>query len=77
MFEIGMIIAVVIALVELMKRMEFVSTKFLPLASLLLGVFAGLIYLEGELKEKVFYGMMIGLSASGLFDQTKIVKKGE
>ncbi|WAA10341.1 holin [Fervidibacillus albus] len=77
MFEIGLIIAVVVGLVELVKRLEVVPTKFLPLVSLSLGILAGVFYLDGDIKVRVFNGIIIGLSASGLFDQTKIMKKGE
>jgi len=75
MFDIALIIAVVVALVELVKRIAVVPAKFLPLVSLVFGLVAGIIYLDGELKEKVFYGVVIGLSAAGLFDQSKIMKK--
>lgn len=75
MFDIAMFIAVVVALVELVKRMDVVPAKFLPLVSLGFGLLAGIVYLDGELKTKVFYGVMIGLSASGLFDQSKIITK--
>ncbi|WAA10849.1 holin [Fervidibacillus albus] len=77
MFEIGLIIAVVVGLVELVKRLDIVPTKYLPLISLTLGIVTGLFYLDGEIKVRVFNGIIIGLSASGLFDQTKIMKKGE
>jgi Phage holin. len=77
MFDIALIIAVVVALVELVKRMNIVPTKFLPLLSLAFGLLAGLIYLGGSFKEKLFYGIVIGLSAAGLFDQSKIITKGD
>lgn len=78
MFEFGLIIAVIVALNELFKRSLGVPKKYLPIISLVLGVLAGIFYLEGSLKEQVFYGLIIGLSASGLFDQSKIItKKGE
>jgi len=77
MFDIALIIAVVVALVELVKRIAVVPAKFLPLVSLVFGLVAGIIYLDGELKEKVFYGVVIGLSAAGLFDQSKIITKGD
>lgn len=77
MFEIGIIIAVVMAVTQLIKGLDFPS-KYLPLISLLLGLAAGIFFMDGLLKEQIMYGLMIGLSASGLFDQSKIVtKKGE
>ena len=78
MFEMGLIIAVVLALNELFKRSFGIPPRYLPLLSLLLGVGAGFIYLDGDVKTRVFYGIIIGLSASGLFDQSKIItKKGD
>lgn len=78
MFEISLVIAVVLALTEFTKRMAFVPAKYLPAVSLFLGFAAGLFYVDApDFRSKVMYGLMIGLSASGLFDQTKIVTKGD
>ncbi|GIO26380.1 holin [Ornithinibacillus bavariensis] len=74
MFEIALIIAVVLALTELLKQLV-VSKKYLPVASLILGLLAGVFYVGGTLQEQIMYGLMIGLSAAGLFDQSKIVTK--
>lgn len=77
-FEIGLIIAVIVALNELFKRSFNVPVKYLPLVSLVLGIVAGVFYLDGDIKSKIFYGIIIGLSSAGLFDQSKIItKKGE
>lgn len=68
-----MLIAITIALTELFKHLGL-NNKYLPLVSLAIGLVAGVFYLDGPLKEQVLYGVLIGLSASGLFDQTKIIK---
>lgn len=73
MFDIALIIAVVVALTQLVKN--FISTKYLPLLSLVLGIVAAVVYVDGDLKTQIGYGLMIGLSASGLFDQSKIITK--
>jgi len=76
MFDIALLITVIVALTQLVKN--FVPNKFLPVVSLILGLIAGIFYADGDLKNQVMYGLMIGLSASGLFDQSKIVtKKGD
>lgn len=76
MFEVVLIIAVIMALTEFIKRLELLPAKYLPAVSLLLGLLAGLFYVDVLLvREKVMYGLMIGLSASGLFDQSKIIRK--
>lgn len=76
MFEIAIVIAVVLALTEFIKRIGFLPEKYLPVVSLLLGLLAGIFYIDVvTLQEKIMFGLMIGLSAAGLFDQSKIVTK--
>lgn len=70
-----LVIAVIVGLVELTKRLEWVRPKYLPLLSLILGIAAGIIYFEGDFKNRIMFGIVLGLSASGLFDQSKIMKK--
>lgn len=76
MIDIALLIAVVVALTELFKRLG-TPNKYLPLISLAIGLLAGVFYLDYALKEQVLYGVIIGLSASGLFDHTKIIRKGD
>ncbi|MEH7392379.1 holin [Bacillus sp. JJ1474] len=76
MFEFAIIITVVLALTELIKRLGFLPEKYLPAVSVLLGLIAGIFYVDVvTLQDKIMFGLMIGLSASGLFDQSKIVTK--
>ncbi|WP_453992091.1 holin [Bacillus nitroreducens] len=76
MFELALVIAVVIALTELVKRLEIIPVKYLPALSLVLGLVAGIFYVAAStIQDKIMFGLMIGLSAAGLFDQTKIIKK--
>lgn len=72
-----LVIAVIVGLVELAKRLEWLKPKYLPLLSLVLGIAAGLIYFEGPIQNKVIFGVILGLSAAGLFDQSKIITKGD
>lgn len=73
MIDIALLIAVVIALTEVGKRTFKVDKKYLPLLSLGLGIIAGIVYLDGSVKDVILQGIIVGLSASGLFDQSKIV----
>ena len=76
MFEIAIVIAVVLVMTEFVKRMGIVPEKYLPAVSLVLGIMAGLFYVDvATMQEKIMFGLMIGLSAAGLFDQSKIVTK--
>lgn len=73
MVDVALLIGVVVALTQLAKH--YVPTKYVPALSLLLGVVGGLIYVDGAMADRVLYGVMIGLSAAGLYDQTKITRK--
>lgn len=69
------VVAVIMGLVQLTKKLEWLPAKYLPLLSLILGIVAGVIYFEGPIQNKVIFGIILGLSAAGLFDQSKIITK--
>ena len=75
MFDTALLIAVIVALTQLIKKSELMPVKYMPTLSLALGIVAGLFFVDGQLNEQLITGIMIGLSAAGLFDQTKIVTK--
>lgn len=76
MFEIAIIVAVVVALTQLFKKLDFIPVKYIPVITLIFGVLAGIFYVDvPTLQVKIMYGLMIGLSAAGLFDQSKIITK--
>ncbi|HLR41638.1 MAG TPA: hypothetical protein VK067_00180 [Pseudogracilibacillus sp.] len=77
MYDLALIVAVIIALTELVKQVLPINKKFLPVISLMFGIIAGLVYVEGKLQERIFTGIVLGLTASGLFDQTKIVENND
>ncbi|WJE51105.1 holin [Bacillus cereus] len=74
MIEISIMIAVVVGLSQIAKTIGL-QTKYIPLLNLTLGIVLGVLFLPQDLKMNVFQGIIIGLSASGLFDRTKILKK--
>ncbi|HFK1544977.1 holin [Bacillus toyonensis] len=76
MIEISVIIAVVVGLSQIVKTIGL-QTKYVPLLNLTLGIVLGVLFLDGDNKTNVFQGIIIGLSASGLFDHTKIMKKDD
>ena len=69
------VVAVIMGLVQLTKKLEWLPAKYLPLLSLILGIVAGVIYFEGPIQNKIIFGIILGLSAAGLFDQSKIITK--
>lgn len=73
MFEVyGVaLIGLIVGLVEVLKRAGL-PKKFLPLSSLIFGIAAGIFYINPEdLKAGIIVGLMMGLSASGLYSGTK------
>lgn len=73
MFEVyGVaLIGLIVGLVEVLKRAGL-PKRFLPLSSLIFGVAAGIFYINPEdLRAGIIVGLMMGLSASGLYSGTK------
>ncbi|KAA0784630.1 MULTISPECIES: holin [Bacillus] len=76
MIEITAIIGVVVGLSQIAKT-NGLQTKYIPILNLTLGIMLGVLFLSQDIKMNIFQGMIIGLSASGLFDHTKIMKKDD
>lgn len=74
MIEITAMIGVVVGISQIAKTTGL-QTKYIPLFNLTLGITLGVLFLSQDIKMNLFQGMIIGLSASGLFDHTKIVKR--
>jgi len=71
------IIPVIVALVEVFKKVGL-PVRFAPLASLLLGIVSGFVYLAPDDPPKaVLYGIVAGLSAVGLFSGTRATCNGK
>lgn len=72
--EQGALVALTISLVQIIKKIDFINERFLPLASLLIGfalhaiygIYAGM-----PAVEIIFYGLMVGTAAAGTFDLGK------
>ncbi|MCJ7843440.1 hypothetical protein MUB24_21695 [Lederbergia sp. NSJ-179] len=81
MFEIYdvLVIPLIIGLVEAFK-IAGVSKRFLPLIAIGVGIVIGIVYMtELNLKQGILVGIILGLSASGLYSGTKntIERKGK
>ncbi|PER21903.1 holin [Bacillus thuringiensis] len=74
MVSLAVMIGIVVGLSQIVKTIGL-QTKYIPLLNLTLGILLGVLFLDGDIKTNVFQGIIIGLSASGLFDHTKIMKK--
>ncbi len=71
--ETTILIGVVIGITEVIKRATKLNKRFIPLVSLLIA----LIYVIGlsgmPIKEAIFMGVVVGLSASGLYSSGKTI----
>lgn len=71
------IIPIILGIVELFKR-GGLPAKYSPFIGVIFGLLFGIFYLSGDVKEGIVVGLMLGLSASGLYSGTKnIVEKGD
>lgn len=69
------IIPVITGLIQAFKNVGL-PKKFSPLVSLGLGILAGVFYIEpNDLLGGILTGLVAGLSASGLYNQAKTLKK--
>lgn len=74
MYEISFVVAIIVALGQLLKT--YVPVKYMPLVSVVLGLVAGVFVLPHEtIQEAIVNGIAAGLSANGLFDLSKVVTK--
>ncbi|WP_144463728.1 hypothetical protein [Siminovitchia fortis] len=72
MFEIYnvAIVPLIIGIVQLLKRYGF-PVKYSPLAAIVLGLAFGIFFITPNVKEGIIIGLMLGLSASGLYSGGK------
>lgn len=70
------LVPVVTGMVQLLK-MSGLPRKYLPISSLILGIFSGYYYLAPDDPPRaVFLGIIVGLSAVGLYSGTKNTMEG-
>jgi hypothetical protein len=70
-FEITSLIAIVIALTQLVKNAG-IEGRYTPFVSLAIAITLALFFTEGPLKFQLMNGILMGLSASGLYDAVKL-----
>jgi hypothetical protein len=71
MIEITSLVAIVIALTQIIKDLG-INSKFAPVISLVLGILGGTFFIEGDIQYRLMSGILMGLSSSGLYDVGKI-----
>lgn len=75
MLEITIVVAVLIGLVEAIKRAFKMSSRFAPLVAIALGVVYTVFFGDLTLQEEIFTGIIAGLTASGLYSGKVVLKK--
>jgi len=68
------VIPLIVGVVEVLKRAGL-PIKYAPLTSLAIGFFFGVFFIE-SFKEGIIVGMMVGLSATGLYSGSKHIMQG-
>lgn len=68
------LIAVITGLSQIIKGLGL-EKKYIPAANVALGILLGVFFLPAGIKENILSGLIVGLAASGLFDQSKIMKQ--
>lgn len=64
------ILPLIIGVVSLFKRVGL-PAKYSPFIAVICGLAFGIFYLDVDIKQGILVGLMIGLSASGLYSSTK------
>lgn len=70
------LVPVVIGVVAAIRQTGFVADRFAPLASIAVGMVASLLFPASTIGLTVLAGIVIGLSASGLYSGTKTTMQG-
>jgi len=69
------IVPMVIALMQFVKRVDLFPNRYLPLVSVLFGIILGLIAHQAHpYPNALLLGLMYGLSASGLYRSQKVIR---
>jgi len=69
MYDIA-IIPLILGIVELFKRFGF-PVKYSPLIAIVVGLLFAIFYIDAEMKQRIIIGLMLGLSATGLYSGSK------
>ncbi|MCY9511979.1 transposase [Paenibacillus larvae] len=72
----AVIVAVIVGLVEVAKRMGL-PVRLAPALSVILGIIAGVVYFPGDVKTSVMFGFVSGLTSCGLYSAGKSAVKKE
>lgn len=76
MLETTIAIAIVVGITEVIKKASGLNSRYAPLLSLIVGI--ATIFIGGDLpvRDSMMTGIIVGLSASGLYGGVKKTVKG-
>lgn len=67
----ALLVAIVVGSVEIIKRAVLADSRFYPALALVLGVAGALLlFPEAELRQSIIKGLVCGLMAAGVWDNT-------
>lgn len=76
MIEMSVMVAVIVAIGQLIKGLDMIQVKYIPLVNLILGILFSMAFGSGDLKMDLFNGLIVGLTASGLYSGVKNISEG-
>ena len=75
--SVAVAVPIVIGLTEVIKKTINIPDRFNPIIALFLGIMSGFAIYRYDIGFAVFNGVIIGLSASGLYRGTEVVIKNK
>jgi|GEM_PF-5539652 len=63
---------IIVGVSQVIKEAFHLKPKWIPTVNLILGMIFSIIFLNEDIKINLFHGMIMGLSASGLYDQVHV-----
>lgn len=72
--NIAVLTSIVVALSEVIKQFK-IDAKLIPIINMLIGMLLGVSFMGVGVKEGAMYGVIIGLTASGLYSGVKHTKE--
>lgn len=72
--NIGFLTGVVMATAELLKQTGM-NKKLIPVVNIGLGILCGVVFTQGPIQNQIMSGVIIGLTASGVYSAGKHTKE--
>ena len=70
------LVPILIGILQVIKKADLFDAKFIPIASLVIGLLLGIVFSGFDIKNGIIAGLFIGLSAVGLYSGTTNILEG-